>query len=213
MNVNNQKQSAEIISAYIDDALSADEMTPLIRLNASDGQAIAKRYSAATRYHIMGEALRGELSEASMVDVSRQIHEALRNESFDPVEVTVAAKKPLRSAGRFDFSAWLGSFARPLAGMAVAASVSALVVVSVVQLESPEQAQPLASAPVSAPADTPAIQMAAQQPADDAATDVASKDQQMADFNNYLTEHAEFAAQDTIQGRLPYVRAVSYEAE
>lgn len=212
MNVNDQKQSAEIMSAYIDDALSADEMTPLLRLNESSGQAIAKRYSAATRYHIMGEALRGELSEASMVDVSRQIHEALRNESFDSVEVA-AAKKPLRSAGRFNLSAWLGSFARPLAGMAVAASVSALVVVSVVQMESPEHTQPLASAPVSTPADIPATQMAAQQPADDAVTDTASKEQQMADFNNYLNEHAEFAAQDTIQGRIPYVRAVSYEAE
>lgn len=213
MNVNNQKQTAEIMSAYIDEALSVDEMTPLIRLNDSSGEAIAKRYSAATRYHIIGEALRGELSEASMVDVSRQIHEALRNESFDPVEVVAAAKKPLRSTGRFDFSAWLGSFTRPLAGMAVAASVSALVVVSVVQLESPERTQPLASAPISEPADISATLMAAQQPADDATTDAASKEQQMADFNNYLTEHAEFAAQDTIQGRIPYVRAVSYEAE
>lgn len=213
MNVNDQKQSAEIMSAYIDDALSVDEMTPLIRLNESSEQAFAKRYSAATRYHIMGEALRGELSEASMVDVSQQIHEALRNESFDSVEVAAAAKKPLRLAGRFNLSAWLGSFTRPLAGIAVAASVSALVVVSVVQLESPENTQPLASAPISTPADTPATQMAAQQPADDAVTDTASKEQQMADFNNYLNEHAEFAAQDTIQGRIPYVRAVSYEAE
>ncbi|MDA3869248.1 MAG: RseA family anti-sigma factor, partial [Gammaproteobacteria bacterium] len=171
------------MSAYIDDALSADEMEPLIRLNESSGQTIAKGYSAATRYHIMGEALRSELSEASMVDVSQQIHEALRNESFDPVEVAAAVKKPLRSAGRFDFSAWLDSFARPLAGMAVAASVSALVVVSIVQLGSPERAQSLADAPISAPADTPATQMAAQQPADDA-MDAVSKEQQMADFNN-----------------------------
>lgn len=209
MNVNNKKQTAETISAYIDDALSTDEIESLLALKDASEPTMAQHFSAATRYHIMGEALRGELSEASMVDVSARIHEALRHESFDAVESSAAIKKPVLPARRFDFSAWLGSFARPLTGMAVAASVAALVMVSVVQLESPEGSQQMATSPVSAPADAPATQVATQQSTDDQAT----KEQQMADFNNYLTEHAEFAAQDTIQGRIPYVRAVSYEAE
>lgn len=203
MNINNENQSAEKISAYLDDALAADELESLLGAPASVVQADG-RFSLMARYHLMGDALRGELSDASMVDVSVRIQQALLNQTFDEIEVT----KPVKKAGlnnRFDFSAWLGSFSRPLAGMALAASVAALMVVTVVQFESPEAGQPLAASPVNLPADT----LVASKPVDEA----VAKESQLTEFDNYLTEHAEFAAQDTLQGRLPYVRAVSYQAE
>jgi len=206
MNMNNENQVAEKVSAYIDEALSADDIDPLIAAHEAASRKEG-HFSLAARYHIIGDALRGELSDASMIDVSAQIHQALRDESFD----VVASAKPVKKvslADRFDFSAWLESFARPLTGMAVAASVAVLMVVTVVQLESPEGDQQLAASPVNLPAGASGTLIANKPLTEDSA-----KEQRLADFDVYLTEHAEFAAQDTLQGRIPYVRAVSYEAE
>lgn len=203
MNTDNEKNAAEKISAYIDDALNAEEIESLLGTEDSAEQADS-RFSVAARYHMVGDALRGELSDVSMVDVSAQIHQALRTESFDAVESTRKTKSVENS---FNLLTWLdnffGSMARPVAGMAVAASVAMLMVI-VVQMESPESGQQLATLPV----DTVDAAIADNQSADD----LANK-QQMAEFRAYLTEHAEFAAQDTLQGRIPYVRAVSYEVE
>ena len=198
MNTNNEKNAAEKLSAYIDDDLNADEIEALIAEHDSSGRA--------PRYQMMGDALRGELSDASMVDVSAQVREALLNESFDAVESTPVTKAV---KNKFSLVAWLddffGAMAKPLAGMAVAASVAVLMVVTVAQVESPE-AQQLANTPVNLPVETLVANKLATDPSSD-------KQQQAAEFDKYLTEHAEFAAQDTLQGRIPYVRAVSYEAE
>jgi sigma-E factor negative regulatory protein RseA len=207
MNMNNENQAAEKISAYIDDAMNVADIESLFE--ASDSAELTdSHFSVAARYHMMGDALRGELSDASMLDVSAQIHQALRHESFD----VVVSAKPVKKASlenHFDFFTWLESFARPLTGMAIAASVAALMVVTVVQFESPEGGQQLAVLPVVLPAGAPDTLMANKQSVDDS----ANKEQRIADFDTYLTEHAEFAAQDTLQGRIPYVRAVSYQAE
>ena len=205
MNTENEKQNAERFSAYLDDALNVDEVNLLLNDTESVEQS-DRHFSTAARYHMVGDALRGELSEASMVDVSAQIHRAIQHESFDAVEAVQVAKPPKRTENRFDFFAWLESFSRPLAGMAVAASVAMLMVVTVVQTQSSETGQQLASSPASLPA---TILTVAQQPDDE----LLDKEQQAAEFDIYLTEHAEFAAQDTLQGRIPYVRAVSYQAE
>ena len=209
MNTNNENQAAEKISAYLDDALNADEIESLLGTSESAEQADG-HFSMAARYHMVGDALRGELSDASMVDVSAQIHQALRNESFDVVESAQTTKQIEKS---FNLLAWLdnffGSMARPLAGMAVAASVAMLMVVTVVQMESPEGGQQLAASPATLPATSSDTLIANKQSADD----TVDQKQQMAEFEAYLTEHAEFAAQDTLQGRIPYVRAVSYKAE
>lgn len=200
MNINNEKSAAEKISAYIDDALKADEVSALLEMSDSND-----KFSVATRYHMVGDAIRGELSDASMVDVSAQIHQALLHESFDALDSVKPAIKSSSAKDRFDLFAWLESFSRPLTGMAVAASVAALVV-TVVQVESPESAQQLASSPENLPVST---LMAKKQPVDN----LLNKEQQAAEFDVYLTEHAEFAAQDTLQGRIPYVRSVSYEVK
>ncbi|MCW8830384.1 MAG: sigma-E factor negative regulatory protein [Gammaproteobacteria bacterium] len=203
MNENNEKQAAEKISAYLDDALSADEVNALISEHQA-AEHVDNNFSIAARYQLVGEALRGELSDASMVDISTQVSEALQNEPSHIAE-PVKAVETSSSSGQFGLFAWLEPLFRPLAGVAVAASVAALMVVTVVQLESPAGGQQLANSPAA----VPATLIANKLPADNALT----KQQRAAEFDEYLAEHAEFAAQDTLQGRLPYVRAVSYEAE
>jgi len=200
MKMNNEKSAAEKISAYIDDALKADEVSALLETNDSNGM-----FSVATRYHIVGDAIRGELSDSTMVDVSAQVHQALLQESFDAPD---SVKSTIKSSegDRFGFFAWLESFARPLTGMAVAVSVAAMVV-TVVQLESPENnSQQLASSPENLQVPTLIVK---KQSVDN----LLNKQQRLTEFDDYLTEHAEFAAQDTLQGRIPYVRSVSYEVK
>lgn len=203
MNTKNEKPAAEKISAYIDDALNESEIESLLAEDGTGEQA-GSEFQAATRYHMIGDAIRGELSDVSMVDVSSNIHQALRHESMDDVE----SVRPVNKTSFFDylsdFFAGLGDFSRPLTGMAVAASVAMLTVVLVVQMESPERAQ-LAVSPVV----VPGTLIANKQPVNN----LGDRKKQMAEFDTYINEYTEFAAQDTLPGRIPYVRAVSYELE
>lgn len=201
--MNETTKNNENLSAYLDDALSDDQIESL--LAEQDASDLAENnFSVASRYHLIGEALRGELSDAAMVDVSAQVSQAIRHESMDAIESAKPVKTAKVSQSRFSFSAWLESFARPLAGMAVAASVAVFMVVTVVQVDSTENGAQLASQ--SEPLQVPAATLVAENPAVNTPTNEH-------DFDTYLAEHAEFAAQDTLQGRIPYVRAVSYEAE
>ena len=99
MNTKNEKPAAERISAYIDDALNLDEIESLFGVNENND----KHFSVATRYHMVGDAIRGELSDASMVDVSTQIHRALSDETFDTAEPARTVSEAIKSKGGFVF--------------------------------------------------------------------------------------------------------------
>ena len=188
----------EKISAYLDDGLSLEELEAMTSI---EGES---EFGVASRYQMMGEALRGRLSDAAMIDVSAQVREAVQKEGPEerPEErleqpVRQAAKQPRQPL--FDFSAWF----RPLGGLAVAASVALVMVVAVTQVESPsgdgnlvaDAGNPVTGTPVAV-----------------AVVDTQPQNQQAVNLDAYLAEHAEFAAQDTLQGRMPYARAVSYES-
>ncbi len=182
----------EKISAFLDDDIHSDELMSF-SLSADPDDA-----KVAQRYQIMGDVLRGEMSDASFIDVSQAVREALADEQL----AIDSRSKPVTSstdskAGRFDLSAWF----KPVAGMAVAASVA---VVMVVTLSGQENGT---HAPIAKNIDQqPAVQLAADdnQEMDKKATELDPR---------LVNQHLEFATQDTLQGRLPYVRAVSYEAE
>lgn len=188
----------EIISAYLDDGMSPEELKALGPIE------IESKFGAASRYQMMGEALRGELSDAAMIDVSAKVREALRNEEI------LTAKSPVRRSVKkarqplFDFSAWF----RPLGGLAVAASVALVLVVAVTQVESPSGGGNLVA---DAGQPTVNIQESVRVVAV-AVKDTPPQPQQAVNLDAYLAEHAEFAAQDTLQGRMPYARSVSYES-
>jgi len=183
----------EKISAYLDNDLSPAELSALEPVDSG----------AASRYQLMGEALRGRPSDAAMIDVSAQVREALKNESLAPAEpVRTQLKQPRQPL--FDFSAWF----RPLGGLAVAASVALVMVAVVTQIESPSGQDGLiadaGNTSVNIPDNIEPITVAVE--------DVQPQNQQAVNLDAYLAEHAEFASQDTLQGRMPYVRAVSYES-
>jgi negative regulator of sigma E activity len=190
MATNNRKEK---ISAFLDNEIHRDEIMSF-SLSSEDEDAEVIR-----RYQMMGEVLRGEVSESSFIDVSQAVHQALVDEDL-VIEQKPASSRPVNDtpATGFAFSSWF----RPAAGMAVAASV-ALVMVVTLSGEENSAPVPLAKNIEPQPVAVEPVQLAVEyQPANKEATYIAP---------HLVDHHLEFATQDTFQGRLPYVRAVSYQ--
>ena len=196
------------LSACLDGELSDEE----IRRLQADVEAAA--YTTSNRYQLIGAAMRGDLEDADMIDVSQRVRVAvLQEQTFGMNKLTSAVKS------RRPVAFWW----RPVGGMAIAASV-ALVMVMAVTNEQPDgnsrlatnnQPSPATLAAVPAPSAQPVL---AAQPALVAqpvlAVSPAGQNvRPAANLNSYLSEHSESAARDTMQGRLPYARAVSYESK
>ena len=94
--------------------------------------------------------------------------------------------------------------------MAVAASVAVVVVFSVTGQAPTGSAPVVANAPANAV--QPTLQLAIDNKTIADKTIADSEDSQQLD-PNLIDRHLEFATQDTLQGRLPYVRAVSFESK
>ena len=187
----------EKISAFLDNDMHRDELMSF-SLSAEPDDA-----RMALRYQMIGDALRGEMSDSSFVDVSTAVREALANENIaDQIaaEPESLSKQSIEKPGFFDLSAWL----KPVAGMAVAASVAVVMVVSVTQQDS-SSITPIATNIES----QPSVQLAVDDKTE-VQTTVGNKD---TDLDPYINQHLEFATQDALQGRLPYVRAVSFESK
>ena len=197
----------EKISAFLDDDMHRDELMSF-SLSAEEDDA-----KVALRYQMFGDALRGEMSESSFVDVSHAVREALADENIaDQMDaVRTAAMSTTRSessvsekSGFFDLSAWF----KPVAGMAVAASVAVVMVVTVTGQDN-LGGSPVATNVETSPAAQPAVQLAAE------GNSIKNKavDDKATDLDPYINQHLEFATQDALQGRLPYARAVSFETK
>ena len=197
----------EKISAFLDDDMHRDELMSF-SLSAEEDDA-----KVALRYQMFGDALRGEMSESSFVDVSHAVREALADENIaDQMDaVRTAAMSTTRSessvsekSGFFDLSAWF----KPVAGMAVAASVAVVMVVTVTGQDN-LGGSPVATNVETSPAAQPAVQLAAE------GNFIKNKaiDDKATDLDPYINQHLEFATHDALQGRLPYVRAVSFETK
>ena len=193
-------EDKEKISAWLDDAIEYNEAESL---QAEQG---VQAFSTAARYQLIGDAVRGKVTDASMIDISASVREAISREpEFSPV--ARPARQPRRQSPDkvtplFDFGSWL----RPVGGLAVAATVAMVMVVTLTDQQAetgsgivanvaqqPVQAMPVNNAmPVYA---KPGIAIPA------------------VNLNSYVTEHSEYAAHGTVQGMMPYARSVSYGAE
>ena len=186
----------EKISAFLDNDMHRDE---LMSFSLS---AEAEDAKLAQRYQIVGDALRGEITDASFIDISHAVRAALADENIELESQPQSTATPSDSKKTgFDLSAWF----KPVAGMAVAASVAVVMVVSLSVQETG----------VSAPVATNIEPSATEQLAvDDSAMDKKLLDKINTELDQHLVnQHLEFATQDTLQGRLPYVRAVGYKVE
>lgn len=194
----------EKISAFLDNDMHSDELMSF-SLSAQPDDA-----KLAQRYQMIGDSLRGEMSDSSFIDVSVAVREALADENIaDQVAAEAGTSSSKQSVdktasekpGLFDLSAWL----KPAAGMAVAVFVAVVVVFSV------SEQQVSSVAPVATKIESrPVVQLASENKPVVQSTTVENKD---TDLDPYINQHLEFATQDALQGRLPYVRAVSFESE
>ena len=147
------------------------------------------------RYHLIADCLRGCLCN-TVSDISETISHRLRDE---PAILAPERKKT------FGF--------KPLAGLAIAASVAVCALLALQMGERGEPARPAAVAatagpPVSGPVRSVTFEVPPVLPA--RAGRVASvADQRM---KNYLVNHSEFRSNGGINGIPPYARVVTFEA-
>ncbi|VAW50575.1 hypothetical protein MNBD_GAMMA05-191 [hydrothermal vent metagenome] len=189
----------EKISAFLDNDLHRDELMSF-SLSAEPDDA-----EVAQRYQMVGDALRGEMNEASFVDVSHAVREALADENIadempHPSLATVSSDAPKPTG--FDWS----SLFRPVAGMAVAVFV-AVVLVTTLSEQGDGGIADIADNTAQQSKNQAAIQVAT----DNKSVAPVSVGNNSMDMDSYFSQHLEFATQDALQGRLPYVRAVSFE--
>ena len=189
-------EDKEKLSAWLDDAVEQSEANLL--KPEQDSQA----FSTLARYNMIGDALRGKVTDASMTDISASVREAIAREpELTPIKRPARASRPER-APLFDFGSWL----RPVGGLAVAATVAMVMVVTLTDQQTATDnavianvgQQPVQALPVNNVA--PAY----------SGTGIALP---AVNLNSYVTEHSEYAAQDTIQGLMPYARSVSYGSD
>ena len=109
------------LSAFIDNEVGPEALS---QVGAAD--------PLLHRYQLIGEAIRGQVSDAAMVDVSAQVKLAIENEPAHGVAQQQSSTKTVNSRSWFDISVWM----RPLGGMAVAASVAIVMVMVVNQPDS-----------------------------------------------------------------------------
>lgn len=175
----------EQISALVDDELAEAEQALLI--NRLEGDVTLR--DSLLRYQLISDSLQNHLPRKIDPDFNVGVQLALQDEP------DVHARRPVRLARLF----------KPVAGIAIAASVA---VVAVLSLQSVRQQAPATAAIASAPvtdefARTDGAPLLANTPAN------LSADAQSLDV--YLVNHNEYAVNRGMQGMLPYVRFVGHD--
>ena len=187
----------EKISAFLDNDLHSDELMSFSLSAESDDAEVAQRYQ------MVGDVLRSEMSEASFVDVSRAVREALADENMaDQMPQSSSATSDTHKSSGFDWS----SLFRPVAGMAVAVFV-AVILVTTLSEQGDSSVTEVANNTAQQSENLAVNQVAT----DNKLAMPASVGNKSNNLDPYISQHLEFATQDALQGRLPYVRAVSFE--
>ena len=170
----------EQLSALLDDELADSEQSLLIRQLVRD-PALSERL---LHYQTISDALHDNLPQQVDTRFHERVHAAVQQEAAI-------------NAAPFRYGALL----KPLAGLAVAASVA---VVAVVSLQTVRQQDPAATAAVASAPTTDSYIRAGNAPAPVAPA---------RGLDVYLVNHNEFAVNRNMQGMLPYVRIVGQDVQ
>lgn len=189
-------------SVSVDATLKSVEADPALR-------------AAWQRYHLIGDSLREQLPAQIDPGFSARVASLIQHEP--------AILAPQRSGRRMQ------QFLKPAAGMAIAASVAIVALVSLQSIETTSQdltAEPSVAA--TAPVQQPATQVAGTAPANTATVRTVSGGQaviaprytpqsnslEQQRLNGYLVNHNEYRASNgSIQGVTPYVRIIAHDPE
>lgn len=171
----------EQLSALVDDELTGSEHELLFKRIESDEQI----YQRLARYQLISDAMQGHLPDR-----------------VDPV-FSLRVKRLLRAEPVLRVHPRLRTFARPMAGLAVAASVA---VVAVMSLQTTREDE--VSVPAQSIATLPAPEGYLRVKDDTSGLVSAAADHKL---DAYLVNHNEYAANRGMQGMLPYVRLVGHD--
>jgi len=150
------------------------------------------------RYHLISDCLRGQLPRHVDPALAGRIEAALRNEP------TVLAPEPVAGP------AWV----RPLAGMAIAASVAAMAIFAV-RMDRDATGTPVVARVAAVEHTQSAVQgqvrLAAGNAAGGPARAQTAPGRMNARLNRYLVNYNEYRNNAAVQGMIPYVRIVAHD--
>jgi sigma-E factor negative regulatory protein RseA len=176
----------EQISALVDGELPDAERELLQRRLAADGEL----KSTWQRYHLIRDALREDLPEFINKDMDSMHIEA---SDLPPVVVTIPVTR---------------RFMKPLAGLAIAASVATMAVMGVLynsdRLSSPRLPQVALAPAITAPV-TDSFRVVPRSGWQSVKPAVVSH------LNGYLVDHSGYAGFGSAQGIIPYSRVAGYD--
>ncbi|MFZ5594814.1 MAG: sigma-E factor negative regulatory protein [Pseudomonadota bacterium] len=178
----------EKISAFMDGDLAVHEARQLVEEMKQEAAARV----CWERYHLIGDALKNNLPGVMRHDLAARISKAVEAEPALPATL-VPRKKTTATP----------SFFKPLAGLAVAASVAAIAVVSFDM----GGASPTAEVRTMAAAPPPALPVNHPQAALVAAPLVVDEAAAQSRLENYLVNHSQYSTSVVVQ---PAVRMVGY---
>lgn len=153
------------------------------------------------RYHLIGETLRGNLADQYDPGFISRISNAIENET------------PYNAPANRNYL-----FLKPLAGLAIAASVAVVAVLGVRQVgvaPGPASAELVASnqSPVTTAAPEKRTVAVSDNPAMVRPDHIQSPVDAQSRLNRYLVNYNEYRTNAGVQGMLPYVRIVAHEVE
>ena len=199
------KQRNEQLSALLDNELKLEELTQLMDDLGRDPLAQGETLQ---RYQLMGKTLRGELDAAAFMDISAAVQRAIAADT-----VSMSPVRQLQPRWLPDMQTWR----RPAAGLAIAASVAMVTVMSVRLLQQPVSTGApslVALSPTLAPTPIVPVDARRAQQVQVVTHRVEGSVQPVSvtpQLNNYLMRHSGVAGQATLQGVMPYARSVSFE--
>jgi len=173
----------EQLSALVDDELTASEQALLTRRIGMDTD-LHRRLS---RYQLISDTLRNQLPDRVDPAFTARVQAAVRDEST-PTSTAAGSRR-------------LAALLKPVAGLAVAASVA---VVAVLSLQSVREDPASLPAVASVPSSTDFIRA-------DSTPQPTVHPRMGRNLDIYLVNHNEYAINRGMQGMLPYARIVSHE--
>ena len=199
-----QQTRDEHLSALLDNALGDEQLDLFMQDLKRDPIADAE---TAHRYNLMGEVMRDELSPVSLIDISGAVHRAIEDEPSHNEKIS-----SVESGYKFSWLSLLSSWAKPLTGVAVAASVASVTLVSFNAMQD-YQTEPAAQIAQKAPLQSvnPDI-LRNVQVASTLDVNKPSLARQKV-LNQYLLQHSGYASRSTMQGMMPYVRAADAKSQ
>ncbi|RLW70013.1 MAG: hypothetical protein B6D71_08045 [gamma proteobacterium symbiont of Stewartia floridana] len=184
------EQEYERLSALVDEEISEEEIS--MEINKLSNNAANR--GTWSRYHLIGDAMRGETGSLYSPDLAQVISKQLEDE---PVVLAPAAIKRRPGLKK-----------RSYTGLAVAASLAAVAVVMAPQLINPEGSEvpPATIAATQAPA-TETLYVAE----DGTRWELLKKPEVESRLNAYLVNHQERSPSSNIKGIMPFATFVSYD--